>query len=45
MALEIFEVAFGNFSNFSGEVNAIIVRPTGFCGFLGPDRNHLDQQI
>ena len=37
MALEIFEVAFGNFSNkSSGEVNAIIFRPTGFCGFLGP---------
>ncbi|MGB7955782.1 MAG: hypothetical protein WCF23_17550 [Candidatus Nitrosopolaris sp.] len=37
MAIEIIEVAFGKFSiKSSGEVNAIIFRPNGFCGFLGP---------
>ena len=46
MALEIFDVAFGKLLiKFSGEVNAIIFRANGFCGFLGPVRNHLDLQI
>ncbi|MRN40349.1 MAG: hypothetical protein FIO02_04825 [Nitrosopumilales archaeon] len=36
MAIEIFDVAFGKLLiKFSGEVNAIIFRPNGFCGFLG----------
>ncbi|MGC2667960.1 MAG: hypothetical protein WA220_02110 [Candidatus Nitrosopolaris sp.] len=36
MALEIFDVAFGKLLiKSSGEANAIIFRPTRFCGFLG----------
>jgi hypothetical protein len=37
MALEIFHMAFGEFFIMSsGEVNAIILGPKGFCGFSEP---------
>jgi hypothetical protein len=37
MALEIFDIAFGKFFiKSSGEVNAIMFGPNGFCGFSAP---------
>jgi hypothetical protein len=41
MALDMFPIAFGKFFiKSSGDVNAIIFIPNGFCGFSAPTNNH-----